>query len=307
LRHSRSNVLLSKYRRACPRGQSYKMTPFIPKLVIIAPFLVASTCAWATDTSLQSSPFGFDAKELDSIQFTRSKAGALSVPSDDVATRIEKWSATTRRQTEYSFKLKPKRPDFTSAGAYGLGLFSDAELEISNNSINFPIMNPIVSFPTGGLEYSAGLKIEQDETDVGGSSYVSSSMLGLSYGRLGRLWYGGIDVNLEQFANGFYGSEQPDVLSLDLTTGRRLGFTGLSTHSPLWLLSVQGNFDMDGSSDIRLESDSGSEWYLNPSLFWVQPGFTFSAQMQVPIEFENLNDEGEPDYRLRAVFEKQFK
>lgn len=282
------------------------MTTSVPKMLIIAPFLAASTCAWATDSSQQSSPFDFNVTELDSIQFTRSKADVLSLSADDVPTRIERHSATLTRQTEYSFKLKPKRPDFSSAGAYGLGLFSDAELEINNHSLSFPGMNPTVSIPKEGLEYSAGLKIDQEEADVGGSAYVSSSMLGLSYGRLGRLWYGGIDVNLEQFANGFYGSEQPDVLSLDVTTGRRLGFTGLSTHSPLWLLSVHGNFDMDGS-DMLLESDGRGEWYLNPSLFWQQPGFTFSAQMQVPIQFETLNAEGEPDYRLRAVFEKQFK
>ena len=282
------------------------MAPSVPKLVIIAPFLVASTCAWASDSGQQSSPFGFDATELNSIQFTRSKAGVLSLKSDDAPTRIDRQSATTTTQTEYSFKLKPKRPDFTSSGAYGLGLFSDAELEISNHSLSFPGLVPAVTIPKDGLEYSAGLKIEQEEADVGGSAYVSSSMLGLSYGRLGRLWYGGIDVNLEQFANGFYGSEQPDVLSLDVTTGRRLGFTGLSTHSPLWLLSVQGNFDVEGG-EVRRDNDGSSDWYLNPSLYWQQPGFTFSAQMQVPIQFETLNAEGEPDYRLRAVFEKQFK
>lgn len=282
------------------------MAASVTKLVIIAPFLAASTCAWASDSSQNISPFGFDAAKLGSIQFTRSKADVLSLGADDAPARSERQGSTYTRHTEFSFKLKPKRPDFSSAGAYGFGVFGDGELEVSNHSLSFPSINPAVSVPKNGLEYSAGLKIEQEEADVGGSAYVSSSMLGLSYGRLGRLWYGGIDVNLEQFANGFYGSEQPDVLSLDVTTGRRLGFTGLSTHSPLWLLSVQGNFDMD-SSDVRRENDSNGDWYLNPSLFWQQPGFTFSAQMQVPIQFETLNAEGEPDYRLRAVFEKQFK
>ena len=282
------------------------MAPFLPKLVIIAPFLAASTCAWASDSGQQSSPFGFDVKELNSIQFTRSKVSALSVNSETSSTSAGRQSSIPTKQTEYSFKLKPKRPDFSSAGTYGLGLFSEAELEVSNNSLGFSGLNPIVPVPKDGLEYSAGLKIEQEEADIGGSAYISSSLLGLSYGRLGRLWYGGIDVNLEQFANNFHGSEQPDVLSLDVTTGRRLGFTGLSTHSPLWLLSVQGNFDVDGS-EVRREHDGRSDWYLNPSLYWQQPGFTFSAQMQVPIQFETLNADGEADYRLRAVFEKQFK
>ena len=128
----------------------------------------------------------------------------------------------------------------------------------------------------------------------------------MSYGRLGRLWYGGIDVNLEQFVDDQFGAQNTGVLSLDVTTGRRLGFTGLTTHSPLWLLSVQGNFEVSDNSTGE-ELDADADWFLNPSLFWQQPGFTFSAQMQVPVEFETLDDEGEPDYRLRAVFEKQFK
>lgn len=275
-------------------------------LIIIAPFMVASASVWASDSSQQDSPFGFDAIELDSIQFTRSKKQAVGIEGRDAPARSKRRVTTLSRQTEYSFKLKPKRPDFTSLGGYGLGHFSRADIEVSNHSSVFSGTSRVVSVLKDGLEYSAGLKVEHEAADVGGSAYVSSSMLGLSYGRLGRLWYGGIDVNLEQFVNGFYGQEQPDVLSLDVTTGRRLGFTGLSTHSPLWLLSVQGTFDMDGG-DILHENQVRGDWYLNPSLFWQQPGFTFSAQMQVPIQFETLNADGEPDYRLRAVFEKQFK
>jgi hypothetical protein len=55
------------------------MAPFIPKLVIIAPFIAASACTWASNSSLQNSPFGFDKAELDSIQFTRSKAGDFNL------------------------------------------------------------------------------------------------------------------------------------------------------------------------------------------------------------------------------------
>ena len=87
-----------------------------------------------------------------------------------------------------------------------------------------------------------------------------------------------------------------------MTTGRRFGITGLDANSPLWMLSFQGNVDMN-EDDL----DASSDWYINPSLFWQQPGFMFSAQMQVPVQFETLDDKGEPDYRLRAVFEKQFK
>jgi len=279
------------------------MAPVVHKLVIIAPLLAASATVWASDTQ---NPFGFNTAEIESIQFTRSKQGSLSLQAEDADSRIDRPTTGLSRQTEFSFKLKPKKSSSAGLSSYGLGLFNDSRMEVNSRTLGFSEITPTISELNEGLAYSAGLKFEQEDAEIDGTAYVSSSQLGLSYGRLGRLWYGGIDVNLEQFANGFYGSDQPDVLSLDVTTGRRLGFTGLSTHSPLWLLSVQGNFDMD-STDSSRTGDGRGDWYLNPSLFWKQPGFTFSAQMQLPIEFETLNADGEPDYRLRAVFEKQFK
>ena len=69
---------------------------------------------------------------------------------------------------------------------------------------------------------------------------------------------------------------------------------------------MQGNFgvhDVENSSDL----ETTREWFLNPSLFWQQPGFTFSAQMQLPVEVETIDSDKAPNYRLRAVFEKQFK
>ena len=279
------------------------MAPVVHKLVIIAPLLVASATVWASDTQ---NPFGFNSAEIESIQFTRSKEGSLSLQAEDTDARIDRPTTGLARQTEFSFKLKPKKSSSAGLSGYGLGLFNDSHMEINSRTLGFSEITPTISELNEGLAYSAGLRFEQEDAEIDGTAYVSSSQLGLSYGRLGRLWYGGIDVNIEQFADGFYGSDQPDVLSLDVTTGRRLGFTGLSTHSPLWLLSVQGNFDMENTDSSRT-GDGRGDWYLNPSLFWQQPGFTFSAQMQVPIEFETLNADGEPDYRLRAVFEKQFK
>lgn len=281
--------------------QIAQMAPVFHKLVIIAPLVVGSATVWASD---KASPFGFDSAEIESIQFTRSKQSSLALSADGAADRIDRQTTSLSRQTEFSFKLKPKKSDAVGTSSFGLGLLSDSQMEVNSRTLGFSGIVPTISELNDGLAYSAGLKFEQEDAEIDGTAYVSSSQLGLSYGRLGRLWYGGIDVNLEQFADGFYGREQPDVLSLDVTTGRRLGFTGLSTHSPLWLLSVQGNFDMHNTDDIV---EGRGDWYLNPSLFWKQPGFTFSAQMQVPIEFETLNADGEPDYRLRAIFEKQFK
>jgi len=203
-------------------------------------------------------------------------------------------------RTEFSFQLKPVRPEFTREGAFGLKMFGRPEMAIQTGKISNEDLQNFIPDLHQGLSYSAGVKIEHEDEDIDGTAYVSSSQLGLSYGRLGRTWYGGVDVNIEQFANS-RGDEPNEVLTFDLTTGRRLGFTGLDAESPLWLLSLKGNFDVQQQS---IEEEN-SDWFLNPSLFWQQPGFTFSAQVQLPVELIN-DDPEKPDYKLRAVFEKQF-
>ncbi len=282
------------------------------QMVIIAPLLVTGSCALASEVNNHPDgrydPFGFNPSELDSIRFTRSKVEPVGIRPTEAEEQayLSRGRNFLPRQTEFSFKLKPKLPNFSREGAYGFDLFEEPRLDIHSRPLGPYRHNDTISELNEGLVYSAGIRIEHEDEDIDGTAYVSSSLLGLSYGRLGRLWYGGIDVNLEQFADDYFGGDQPDILSLDVTTGRRLGFTGLSNNSPLWLLSVQGNFDI--LDEANGESvDARTDWYLNPSLFWQQPGFTFSAQMQLPVEFETLDDSGEPDYRLRAVFEKQFK
>lgn|GEM_PF-590635 len=271
-----------------------------------------------------SSPFALDATELDPIRFTR-------LPDDRrIETRARRPVAASPAgtRTEFSFSLSPRRPDFSLKGAYGLGaLFGAPEIAVAGvpaapfgqDGGELPV-NLVTSLSPGpsigsslhdGFRYSAGVRIEHEDADFDGTAYVSSSLLGLSYGRLGRLWYGGIDVNLEQFDDERHGKDRPDVLSLDVTTGRRLGITGLGEGAPLWLLSVQGDFDLlDEEADDTLEPES--VWYLNPSLFWGHPGFTFSAGMQLPVPVDSADadappDDEKPDYRLRAVFEKRFK
>jgi len=270
-----------------------------PIAVTIAPFLVLALAVCgsvsASESALDRNPFGFNPAELDPIRFTRNNGGAPE----------ERQAAS--RQTEFSFKLKPGKFDFSRSGNYGLGMIAQSQGEVAiEQRIKGKLdLRDALSNLHDGFEYSAGLRIEHEDEDIDGTAYVSSSLLGLSYGRLGRLWYGGIDVNLQQFSDEYYGEEQPDVVSLDVTTGRRLGFTGLKATSPLWLLSLQGNFDVQ-ELDQSGELETSSDWFLNPSLFWQNRQFTFSAQMQVPVELTPGNDE-EPDYRLRAVFEKQFK
>lgn len=238
--------------------------------------------------------FQFDTGIYDPISYSR------------VQSRRDERLPVAVRQTEFSFSLRPGLPDFSRAGVYGLAALGSPELAVNSGYLGRFRLSQSMPDLHEGFSYSAGLRVEHEEAAIDGTAFVSSSLLGLSYGRLGRLWYGGVDVNIEQFSDEQFGVDQPDVLSLDFTTGRRLGWTGSSKASPLWLLTVQGSFDVQAleQDDTALRTD----WYLNPSLLWQRPGFTFAAQVQLPVDAETLqaDDPTEPDYRLRAIFEKRF-
>lgn len=245
-----------------------------------------------SESAVSQDPFAFNSNELDTIRYTRA-------PETDPVLHY------AERQTELSLSVKPAMPKFSLKNGFGLNMFSNAQPALAVESGRLGKNRLVESIPNlhDGFAYSAGVKVEHEDEDIDGTAYVSSGMLGLSYGRLGRLWYGGVDVNVEQFVNSSAGTDQNDVLSVDFTTGRRLELTGTSSRSPLWMLSLQGNLDLQDDSEDQLER---GDWYLNPSLFWQNPGFTFSAQVQVPVETPSSDNTLEADYRLRAVFEKQF-
>lgn len=248
-----------------------------------------------------SGSFELDPALIDTLQFSRVDDSELHL-TDEYDVR-----------TEVSFKLRPSLPNFSREGGFGLNMFGRPQMEVVQGSRRDLFFGEAVPNIHQGFSYSAGVRIEHnDESTIDGTSdgtsFVSSSLLGVSYGRLGKVWYGGVDLNLEHFTEELqlHGEERDNVVSLDFTTGRRLGFTGLDATSPLWLLSLQGNFDLyDEETVNRGDDETGADWYLNPSLFWQRPGFTFSAQLQLPVN-EEIQDNETPDYRLRAIFEKQF-
>jgi len=275
---------------------------------ILAPFLVTVAHAQAnefdsgnTNRDTLADPFNFDSSNLDTIRYSR--INEAENEAEPVGSQPARYAD---RQTELSLSLKPARPKFSLKNGFGLNMFSRAQPAMEVESGRLGKNRLVESIPDlhNGFAYSAGLKVEHEDEDIDGTAYVSSGLLGLSYGRLGTLWYGGLDVNVEQFVNTEEGAEQKDVLSVDFTTGRRLGWAGTSSGSPLWMLSVQGNLDLQ--SDSADNGENVGDWFLNPSLFWQNPGFTFSAQVQLPVELPSSDDALEPDYRLRAVFEKQF-
>lgn len=237
-------------------------------------------------------PFNFNSSELDTIRYTR-------VPESEQNPHY------AERQTELSVSLKPAKPKFSLKNGFGLNMFSRAQpaLEVESGRLGKNRLVEGIPDLHDGFAYSAGVKVEHEDEDIDGTAYVSSGLLGLSYGRLGRLWYGGVDVNVEQFVNDTDGVDNNEVINVDFTTGRRLGWTGTSSGSPLWMLSLRGNLDLQ---EMHEDEKERGDWYLNPSLFWQNPDFTFSAQVQLPVETPSSDNTIEADYRLRAVFEKQF-
>ncbi len=265
--------------------------------LMITPFMASAAAAQSEQID---DTFSFSHSDLDSIRFSRVSS---DIPEENIPVYAQ---GIADRQTEFSFRMSPNKPNFSREGGFGLNMFglTKPHMIIESNKISQGRMREAVPDLHSGFAYSAGVKIEQEDADIDGTAYVSSSLLGLSYGRLGRVWYGGVDVNLEQFSDDYHGEDQADVLSLDFTTGLRLGWTGLTDASPLWLLSLQGNFDVQEAHWDQIEAKS--DWYLNPSLFWKNPEFTFSAQVQLPVEQPSNDGSDLPDYRLRAIFEKQF-
>ncbi|MBX2824191.1 MAG: hypothetical protein KTR33_05645 [Gammaproteobacteria bacterium] len=260
-------------------------------LVAMSVFALSASAGDESFGSGSPNAFQFGQQDMESLQFSR---------------KPEDHSAGSEMQTELSFKLSPGTFDFSSAGAFGLsGVFANPELAISSRpSGKYRVHD---SFPElhDGLSYSAGVKIEHEDQDLPDTAYVSSGQLGLSYGRLGQVWYSGVDLSIGQFSAESPIEDATEVLSLDITTGRKLGWTGVGANAPLWLFSLQGNFDIQSGNEVQPASNA--DWYLNPSLFWNSPEFTFSAQLQVPVDSDLWRDFEEPDYRLRAIFEKQFR
>jgi len=218
-------------------------------------------------------------------------------------------SVNPEQYTELQFRLSPGKFDFSLAGGFGLGaVFANPEFELrSRRADRYELEDPLPELHSG-LSYSAGVNIEHENAHISDTAYVSSGQLGVSYGRMGRVWYSGVDVSIQQSTLNGPESLKNEVVSFDLTTGVRLGWTGIGAEDPLWLLSLRGDFDLQEDSSGFLGEQSGiGEWYLNPSLFWDRRGFRFAAQLELPLGQDTLRDFEEPSYKIRAILEKSFR
>ena len=214
------------------------------------------------------------------------------------------------QHTAFSFRLSPGRFEFSRAGHFGLtGVFANPEFELRSGSFDKYAIEDTLPVLHDGLSYSAGVNFEHENAHISDTAYVSSGQLGVSYGRMGRVWYSGVDLSIEQSAVANDVTIKNEKVSFDLTTGRRMGWTGLGAGNPLWLLSLRGDFDLQDEETERFGGSSPEgDWFLNPSLFWDTPDFRFAAQLEVPLGQDALNDDFDPpSYKLRAVIEKSFR
>lgn len=157
-----------------------------------------------------------------------------------------------------------------------------------------------------GFAYSARLDIEKTNNVVDESQIVSSRQLGVHYGRLGSVNYSGVDFGFRQFneTKQFEESNDKDLWSLGVTTGRRFALTGLDENDPLWTVTLRGQFSLYEDSDDKVKLDD-QLWFLSPGLYWQHDSFELSADLLMP--FMNSGEmEEETDYRVRATIQKRF-
>ena len=157
-----------------------------------------------------------------------------------------------------------------------------------------------------GFAYSASLDIENVNDVVDESQIVSSSQLGVHYGRLGSVNYSGVDLGFRRFNEREYSYEQndKDLWSLGVTTGRRFSLTGLDQNDPLWTVSLRGQFSLIEDSEDKVRLDDHL-WFFSPGLHWQHDSFELSADLLMP--FMNSGEtEEETDYRIRAKIQKRF-
>jgi len=157
-----------------------------------------------------------------------------------------------------------------------------------------------------GFAYSASLDIENINDVVDESQIVSSSQLGVHYGRLGSVNYSGVDLGFRRFneTEHSYEVNDKDLWSLGVTTGRRFALTGLDRNDPLWTVSLRGQFSLieDNNDNVRLDDHL---WFFSPGLHWRHDSFELSADLLMP--FMNSGEtEVETDYRIRAKIQKRF-
>ena len=160
-----------------------------------------------------------------------------------------------------------------------------------------------------GFSYSASIDVESKEDFRSQSEFVSSRQLGIHYGRLGSENYSAVDLGVTNFKTDVQDrddalSDDKELWSLGVTTGRRFALTGLDSNDPLWTVALRGQFNIAESDTIDDALDT-QQWYLSPGLQWRSNSFRLTADVLMPfIQSGELEDDS--DYRIRAKIQKKF-
>lgn len=162
---------------------------------------------------------------------------------------------------------------------------------------------------TDGLSYSAGIDIEKTDEFDSQSEIISSRQLGIHYGRLGPENYSSVDLSFRHISDEVSESadkvsDDKELWSLGVTTGRRFELTGLDPNDPLWTVSLRGQFNLIESDTID-EALENQQWYVSPGLQWSRDSFRLTADVLMPF-MQSGELEEESDYRIRAKIQKQF-
>ena len=159
---------------------------------------------------------------------------------------------------------------------------------------------------TDGFSYSASIDIASSEEFNSQSEIVSSRQLGIHYGRLGPENYNSIDLSFRQLNpdERRKTTDDRELWSLGVTTGRRFALTGLDSSDPLWTVSLRGQINLNDNEDIDSASDS-QQWYVSPGLQWRGDSFRLTADVLMPF-MQSGELEDESDYRIRAKIQKRF-
>ena len=163
---------------------------------------------------------------------------------------------------------------------------------------------------TDGLSYSARIEVTSLEEFDSQSEIISSRQLGIHYGRLGSENYSSVDLGVRSVSDetpvGGSGelSEDKELWSLGVTTGRRFAWTGLDSSDPLWTVALRGQIDVTEGRNID-EALDNQQWYLSPGLHWSGDSFRLTADVLMPF-MQTGEIEEDSDYRIRAKIQKRF-
>ncbi len=162
--------------------------------------------------------------------------------------------------------------------------------------------------PQTGISYSTRFRFDHSADGEMVQNDISpvSRLYKIGYGGQRYQWYSGVNLSVEKFESA-HERQEGDLWTLDFTAGRRIALTGLGAGAPLWMLSLNGEYDQYRFKDASLGGwTEHGIWYITPAVHWTAEDFSLSAGVQMPLDLNGDAAEEEPNYHLRANFKQRF-